>query len=87
MITLTTDFGLDDSYVGQMKGVILSIAPNVQIVDLAHGIASQSVMAGAISLEGAFEAFPKGMIHVGVIDPGVGSERAAIAVESGGRLS
>jgi len=82
MITLTTDFGLEDSYVGQMKGVILSIAPEVRIVDLAHGIQSQNVLAGAISLEGAIGAFPEGTIHIGVIDPGVGSERAAIAIDT-----
>lgn len=82
LITLTTDFGLTDSYVGQMKGVILSIAPQATIVDLCHGIRPQDVLAGAIALESAVGSFPPGTIHVAVVDPTVGSGRAALAVQT-----
>ncbi len=82
IITLTTDFGLTDSYVGQMKGVILSIAPQVTIVDLCHGIRPQGVIEGAIVLESAAGCFPPGTIHVAIVDPTVGSGRAALAVQT-----
>ncbi len=79
-ITLTTDFGTTDAYVGVMKGVILSIAPGTNIVDLSHGIPPQDTLAAALLLESAAECFPAGTIHVAVVDPGVGSDRAPIAV-------
>lgn len=82
VITLTTDFGLEDAFAGIMKGVILGIAPEARIVDLCHGIPPQDVVAGALALESAVGVFPAGTIHVGVVDPGVGSERAAIAVRT-----
>jgi len=82
IITLTTDFGLRDSFVGTMKGVILGIAPRVQIVDLTHGIAAGDIRGGAFVLMTAAPFFPAGTIHVAVIDPGVGSARKAIAIRS-----
>jgi S-adenosyl-L-methionine hydrolase (adenosine-forming) len=82
IITLTTDFGLRDSFVGTMKGVILGIAPTVQIVDLTHGVAVGNIRGGAFSLMTAAPFFPAGTIHVAVIDPGVGSTRKAIAIRT-----
>ncbi len=83
IITLTTDFGLRDSFVGTMKGVILSIAPTAQIVDITHGIAAGDIRGGAFALMTAAPFFPAGTIHVAVIDPGVGSTRKAIAIRTG----
>ncbi len=82
IITLTTDFGLEDPYVGVMKGVILGIAPDVALVDLCHQVPPQDVMAGAVALEAAAPHFPAGTIHLAVVDPGVGSARAAVAVQT-----
>ncbi len=82
IITLTSDFGYEDPFVGIMKGVILSIAPEVTIVDLCHGLPPQDIVAGALALESAVGCFPVGTVHLGVVDPGVGSERAAIAIQT-----
>ena len=82
VITLTTDFGTTDSFVGTMKGVILARAPRATIVDLTHGIASGDVRAGAFALLTGYRFFPKRTVHVVVVDPGVGSERRAIAVQT-----
>ncbi|HLX61374.1 MAG TPA: SAM-dependent chlorinase/fluorinase [Planctomycetota bacterium] len=82
MITLTTDFGLNDTFVGVMKGVILSIAPSAKIVDLSHGLPQQDIVAGALALEESCAFFPDGTIHVAVVDPGVGSARTAVALET-----
>ena len=87
IITLTTDFGVRDSFVGTMKGVILGIAPTVQIVDLTHGIAAGDVRGGAFALMTATPFFPPGTIHVAVIDPGVGSARKAVAIRTAERFS
>jgi S-adenosyl-L-methionine hydrolase (adenosine-forming) len=84
VITLTTDFGTTDSYVAQMKGVILGINPEVQIVDLVHSVAPQDVAGGARILAEAISAFPTGAIHLAVVDPGVGTNRSIIGVEAGG---
>ncbi len=84
MITLLTDFGLTDAYVGTMKGVIASINPRVQVIDLSHDVAPQDVHDAAFLLAGAYEYFPAGTIHLAVVDPTVGSERRAICVCSGG---
>jgi len=81
-ITLLTDFGTSDTYVGQMKGVIASIAPDTPVIDLTHEVPPQDVLAGAIELDGAVDAFPEGTIHVGVVDPGVGSHRRPIAMQT-----
>jgi S-adenosyl-L-methionine hydrolase (adenosine-forming) len=82
IITLTTDFGLRDSFVGTMKGVILGIAPTVQIVDLSHGVAAGDIRGGAFALMVAAPFFPAEAIHLAVIDPGVGGPRRAIAIRS-----
>jgi S-adenosylmethionine hydrolase len=82
VITLLTDFGTRDTYVGQMKGVIAAIAPQATVVDLTHAVPPQDVLAGAIELDGAVDAFAQGTIHVGVVDPGVGSARQPIAVQT-----
>lgn len=82
VITLTTDFGLRDRYVGVMKGVILSINPACAIVDITHAVAPRDIAAGAFALESACPYFPAGAIHVGVVDPGVGSSRRALVVET-----
>ena len=79
VITLTTDFGLADIYVGAMKGVILGINPDAAIVDLTHEVPPQDVRAGAYALDAAWDAFPPGTVHVAVVDPGVGTDRLPIA--------
>jgi S-adenosyl-L-methionine hydrolase (adenosine-forming) len=83
IVTLLTDFGTADTYVGQVKGAILSVAPGAVLVDLTHSVAAQDVQAGAFLLWAAVEAFPAGATHLAVVDPGVGSSRRAIAVQSG----
>ena len=80
IITLTTDFGTADGYVGAMKGVILSLAPQATVVDLTHEIPPHDVRAGTFALETAVPYFPPDCIHVVVVDPGVGGERAALLV-------
>ena len=81
IVTLTTDFGTLDGYVGAMKGVLLERFPDAQVVDLTHDIPAQDVHAGARALANACRFFPAGTVHVAVIDPGVGTGRAAIVVE------
>lgn len=82
VITLTTDFGLDDPFVGIMKGVILNLAPSVRIIDITHGIEPQNILQAALALESAHAYFPKNTVHLVVVDPGVGSERRPIAVKT-----
>ena len=82
IITLTTDFGHQDAFVGIIKGVILGIARDVRIVDLCHEIPPQDLVAAALQLEAALPYFPRRTIHVVVVDPGVGTDRAAIAVST-----
>lgn len=82
-ITLLTDFGLQDTYVAQMHGVIAGIAPQVRVIDLTHGVRPQNRIQAAILLADAVPAFPPGTIHVFVVDPGVGSDRRMIAAEIG----
>ncbi|MBM4255711.1 MAG: SAM-dependent chlorinase/fluorinase [Deltaproteobacteria bacterium] len=82
IITLLTDFGTRDAFVGIMKGVILGIAPGVQLVDLSHDVPPQDVLAGALVLRSAVSFFPAGSIHVAVVDPGVGSQRRAVIIET-----
>ncbi len=84
IITLTTDFGTKDPYVGIMKGVILSINPDVHIVDITHEIEPANILEAAYILKEAYRFFPKGTIHVGVVDPGVGGDRRPIAIKTGG---
>ncbi len=82
MITLTTDFGLKDPYVAEMKGVILSINPYAQIVDVTHGVDKFGVRMGAFMLASAVPYFPNGTVHVAVVDPGVGTDRRAIIIQT-----
>jgi S-adenosylmethionine hydrolase len=81
-IALLSDFGYRDHYTGVMKGVIASIAPEAPVVDLTHGIPAQSVAAGAIALAQSWRFFPQKTIFLAVVDPGVGTNRLPIAVES-----
>jgi S-adenosylmethionine hydrolase len=83
VITLLTDFGQKDGYVGVMKGIILGIAPNVQLVDLSHEIEPQNILAGLLLLGQSVPYFPAGTIHLVVIDPGVGTDRRPIAARLG----
>jgi S-adenosylmethionine hydrolase len=86
VITLTTDFGLREPFVGIMKGVILGICPEARLVDLTHEVAPHDVLEASLALESAWRFFPRGSIHLAVVDPGVGSDRRALALESGGHL-
>jgi S-adenosyl-L-methionine hydrolase (adenosine-forming) len=86
IITLTTDFGLSDPFVGIMKGVIFGIAPDAQVVDITHDIGSYDVLEGAFLIESAYRYFPEGTVHVVVVDPGVGSARRPIAAAAHGHL-
>lgn len=85
IITLTTDFGTRDPWVGIMKGVILGICPGAQLVDLSHDIAPQDVLEGALCLEAAVRYFPPETIHLAVVDPGVGSARRGLAIRASGQ--
>ncbi|GAB4344391.1 MAG: SAM-dependent chlorinase/fluorinase [Desulfobulbaceae bacterium] len=80
LITLTTDFGLQDPYVGQMKGAILRHNIRARIVDLTHAIEPHNVLAGAVIIRSSYHSFPKGTVHLVVVDPGVGSQRKIIAL-------
>jgi S-adenosylmethionine hydrolase len=82
IITLTTDFGYDDAYVGAMKGAILSINPAATIVDVSHSIGPQNIIQGAFILNTAYRYFPKETIHMAIVDPGVGSERQGIILKT-----
>jgi len=86
VISLTTDFGLDDPYVGLVKGAILSINPRAHIVDLTHAVPPYDRDQAARTIAWAYPYFPPGTIHVVVVDPGVGSERGMIAFEYDGHL-
>lgn len=82
IVTLTTDFGVRDGYVAAMKGVILGIAPDVVLVDVTHAIPPQDIRWGAYILKSCYGDFPPGTIHVAVVDPGVGTDRRALAIET-----
>ena len=82
IITLTTDFGLTDSYVGSMKGVIMGIAPDARLVDITHAIGPQDTNQAAHILKTFYQYFPPGTIHLVIVDPGVGSGRRAIAFQT-----
>ena len=86
LITLITDFGLRDYFVGAMKGAMLSVHPDVDIVDISHQIGSQDVLEAAFTLRCAYHAFPPHTIHVVVVDPGVGSDRRALIMSTAGHL-
>jgi S-adenosylmethionine hydrolase len=80
IVTLLTDFGQRDAYAGIMKGAVLSICPRAQLIDLTHDVPPQAVPIGALALRSAVPYFPDGTVHVAVVDPGVGSTRAAVVV-------
>mgnify|MGYP001106434048 CR=1 FL=1 len=82
IISLLSDFGLKDSYVSQMKAVILSINPRAVMVDLTHEIPKYDIRAGAFALASAALYFPKGTVHMAVVDPGVGGKRKPIIVQT-----
>ena len=83
IITLITDFGTRDGYVGAMKGVILKINPQVRLVDITHEVSPQDIFEAGFILKNSYRYFPDGSIHLAVVDPGVGSKRRAILVEAG----
>ena len=83
IITLTTDFGLRDPYVAQMKAVILGVAPGATIVDLTHELAPHDIVEAALALDASAGFFPSGTIHVAVVDPGVGTARRGLVVAAG----
>jgi S-adenosyl-L-methionine hydrolase (adenosine-forming) len=85
IVTLTTDFGLTDHFVGVMKGVILGIQPAAQIVDISHGVQPYEIVDGAFTIAQAYRHFPKRTIHVVVVDPGVGSARRPLLAEMAGQ--
>lgn len=85
IITLTTDFGTKDHYVGAMKGVILGINPNASVIDITHEIDKYNVTEAALKLSSFYSYFPEGTVHVVVVDPGVGGSRKPLALESDGR--
>ncbi|MCB9462743.1 MAG: SAM-dependent chlorinase/fluorinase [Candidatus Eisenbacteria bacterium] len=80
VVTLTTDFGIEDSYVGTMKGVGLRIFPEIRIVDITHHVAPTDVLEASLVLESSYPYFPVGAVHVAVVDPGVGTNRRPILV-------
>ena len=82
IVTLTTDFGLQDHFVGTVKGAILSVAPEAQIVDISHSVQAFDVLDGAITVAEAYRYFPKGTVHMVVVDPGVGTARRPILVNT-----
>jgi S-adenosyl-L-methionine hydrolase (adenosine-forming) len=86
IITLLTDFGTADGYVGEMKGVLATGAAGAALVDVAHDVAPHDVDGARLTLARYWRRFPAGTVHVVVIDPGVGGDRAALAVESEGRF-
>lgn len=79
ILTLTTDFGIGGPYVAAMKGVLLGLAPDTQIVDVCHTISPQNILEGAFVLAGIVDAFPHGTVHLAVVDPGVGIDRRLVA--------
>lgn len=82
VVTLTTDFGLNDHFVGTIKGVILNIAPEAEVVDICHSVQAFDVLDGALAIAQAYPYFPVGTIHVVVVDPGVGTARRPIILST-----
>jgi S-adenosyl-L-methionine hydrolase (adenosine-forming) len=85
LITLFTDFGTADGYVAEMKGVLYDLAPNAEVADLSHDVPAHGVEHARLAVARYWRRFPNGTVHLIVVDPGVGSERAALAVASDGR--
>src|SRR4051812_50192294 len=86
VITLLTDFGTQDYFVGAMKGVILSRNWNAQIIDITHEVPPQDIETAAFNMFSTYRDFPPGTIHVAVVDPGAGSDRRALVIDCGGRM-
>lgn len=86
IITLLTDFGVEDAYVGTIKGVILSVNPSARIVDITHQIDPQDLIEAAYAIKSSYRYFPKGTLHVIVVDPGVGSKRNIVALDMMGHI-
>ena len=86
IITLLTDFGLNDAYVAMMKGTVLSINRNAELIDITHNISAGSIFQGAGLFKEAWPYFPEETIHIAVVDPGVGSDRRAIAIKAAGHF-
>jgi S-adenosylmethionine hydrolase len=82
LVSLLTDFGVADTYVGQLKAALLRVAPAATLVDLTHAVPAQDIREGAFLLWTAVEVFPAGSLHLAIVDPGVGSGRRAVAVRS-----
>jgi hypothetical protein len=82
IITLTTDFGYNDAYVGAVKGAILGINPEANIIDISHSIELQNILQAAFILSAAYRYFPKQTVHMAIVDPGVGSERQGIILKT-----
>ncbi|HET7598975.1 MAG TPA: SAM-dependent chlorinase/fluorinase [Gemmatimonadales bacterium] len=83
IVTLLTDFGTSDAYVAELRGVLLTRAPNATLVDITHAVQPGDVQAGAYILGRAWRRFPQGSVHLAVVDPGVGTARAALAFRAG----
>jgi S-adenosylmethionine hydrolase len=86
IVTLITDFGLADEYVGVMKGVILARAPEARIVDISHAVPRHDILRAALFLQSAYSFFPKGSVHLIVVDPGVGTNRRLVLLKADGHL-
>lgn len=86
IVTLLTDFGTADGYVGEMKGVLTDLAPDVDLIDITHDISAQDVEGGRLALARYWQRFPIGTVHLAVVDPGVGGSRDALAVAAAGRF-
>ena len=82
IVTLTTDFGSNDHFVGTLKGVILDIVPNAAIVDICHAVQAFDILDGALAVAQAYSYFPARTVHLVVVDPGVGSARRPIIASS-----
>jgi S-adenosylmethionine hydrolase len=85
LITLTTDFGLRDAYVAVMKAAILRHCPGARLIDVTHQVPPQDILCGSITLERAVDGFPRGTVHLAVVDPGVGTERRMLVAEVNGQ--
>jgi S-adenosylmethionine hydrolase len=86
VITLLSDFGLSDHFVASMKGVLLSLNPDLRLVDISHLIPPQDIYSGAFTLGQAYYNFPANTIHLAVVDPGVGTDRKGLVVSAGGHI-
>jgi S-adenosylmethionine hydrolase len=82
IVTFTTDFGIEDSFVAQMKGAALGVCPELRLVDISHHVPAHDIFTGAVQLRMAYAAFPPYTVHVAVVDPGVGSSRRGVVVRT-----